>query len=393
MGAKPSKPATESATLRRVTKLSEILGSLSTIVSSVVLMAALAVVFSLGVREALRDAIVMDPIEMPKDVVELGYSPQVFTSRLEDARRKIEADAKTSLKRRQLVTAWTQTNFDIPGAGFSVKAAIGFARQALGFSEKHIGGDATRDGKDFVLVLRGPGAAGDEPVRVRAAGIDELAQRGAEAIVKIVEPYVLAAYYYDLEEPDAAFKTTLELIAYCLEHAPAADDRRAYDLWGQVLAKKDDTAGAIAKYQKALSLEPKDAFAHNEWGTILVDENKPDEAIEHYKRALAISPDDVSIISSNICNALNVAGRHEEALAKCNDAIAADPKYASAYHNAGVALENLKRFDEAVEHYRKARTLGPKLKPPCVGWSNALKGLGRNATTDAAYQSLCGTSS
>ena len=50
--------------------------------------------------------------------------------------------------------------------------------------------------------------------------------------------------------------------------------------------------------------------------------------------------------------------RYEEALAAYEQAIHLDPSYAKAYNGKGIALDALKRNQEAQKAYEKARQLG-----------------------------------
>jgi tetratricopeptide (TPR) repeat protein len=396
--AAPAKKPRESTTVRRMTKLGRTLGSVRTVVTNALVLSAVVAIVGLGIREIVQNATVIDPIDLPKDLVDLGYSPQVFAARLGDERQAIYTKSKTrpasGKAPGRIGNGAMQANLDIPGTGLSVKSAIRFGRQVLGLPETHISGDATHDGENLVLVLRSTGGAGGEPARVRVSNVNDLVRLGAQEIVRMIEPFILAAYSYEEEaETGNVFERTRELITYVLEHPPASDDRRAYDLWGQVLAKQSDPDGAIAKYKKALSLEPRDAFAHNEWGTILMSKGDAAGAIEHFKQALAISPLDRGILSSNLCNALNVANRYDEALVKCLEATAADLTYAPAHHNLGLTYENLKKYDQAIDAYKNARALAPTLAEPCVGWENVLRAQHKDAKTDEAYKLLCGTKS
>ena len=70
---------------------------------------------------------------------------------------------------------------------------------------------------------------------------------------------------------------------------------------------------------------------------------KPNYAETHYNRGVA----------------LQNLKRPEEALASYDKAIALKPDDAEAYNNRGNALNNLKRFDEALASYDKAVALKP----------------------------------
>ena len=60
-------------------------------------------------------------------------------------------------------------------------------------------------------------------------------------------------------------------------------------------------------------------------------------------------------------NALDNLKRYEEAIAAYDQAIRLNPNYAVAYNNKGLALHNLKRYEEAIAAYDQAIRLEPKL--------------------------------
>ena len=96
---------------------------------------------------------------------------------------------------------------------------------------------------------------------------------------------------------------------------------------GRGSAKDDlkDYAGAIADYDKAIELDPKDASTYN-------------------NRAISKK------------NLKDYAG----AIADYNKAIELDPQYAYAYNNRGIAKYDLKDYAGAIADYDKAIELNPK---------------------------------
>ena len=76
--------------------------------------------------------------------------------------------------------------------------------------------------------------------------------------------------------------------------------------------------------------------------------------------------------------ALNGLKRHEEALQNCDKAIALKPGLAQAYNNRGIALNDLKRHEDALRSYDKAIALKPDYAEAYSNRGIALNGLKRH---------------
>ena len=106
-------------------------------------------------------------------------------------------------------------------------------------------------------------------------------------------------------------------------------------------------------------------------------------AIADYDRALSIDPDHAPTLS-NRGNAHAVLGDMLKALADHDRAVAIDPDYVAAWHNRGVDHEELGQYRDALNDYRKAISLSPGHRGSHIGLATANCKLGRvKASTEA----------
>lgn len=84
-----------------------------------------------------------------------------------------------------------------------------------------------------------------------------------------------------------------------------------------------------------------------------------------------------AITASNLGTAFYEAGRHDDAVARFREAIAAQPDYVPAFNNLGVALRAAGRTDEALTAYREGLALRDDYPDLHYNLANALLALGR----------------
>ena len=108
---------------------------------------------------------------------------------------------------------------------------------------------------------------------------------------------------------------------------------------GIALATAGDSSGAIATFQNALRLDPKNAVAWQNIGLTQLHARRPAEAIESFDKAFAIN-ERLPRAWNGKGAALEALGRHSEAMEALKKAIALDPQQFEAMLNLGVvALE------------------------------------------------------
>jgi len=120
-----------------------------------------------------------------------------------------------------------------------------------------------------------------------------------------------------------------------------------------------DLDGAIADYDRAIQLDPKDAAIYNNRGLAKAEKGDLDAAIVDFNRAIQLNPKD-AVACSNRGNAKRDKGDMDGAIADYNRAIRLDPKYAYAYYDRGLAKKQKSDLDGAIADYNRVIELDPK---------------------------------
>jgi tetratricopeptide (TPR) repeat protein len=164
--------------------------------------------------------------------------------------------------------------------------------------------------------------------------------------------------------------------------AGSPDRKTALRNWADALCSKKLYEEAAEKYREAIIVDPDYPDAYNGLGLALAAEERFDDAIEQYCKAgelwkTAGSPNRKFALH-NLANALYSKEQYKDAAEKYHEVVAIDPEYADACNGLGLALTAEKRFDDAVEQYRKADELWTKAKSndrktALRNWADALR--------------------
>ena len=206
-----------------------------------------------------------------------------------------------------------------------------------------------------------------------------------------------------LERAVAAHRRAIELR---LDHAPAHNNL------GTALRDLGQLDAAIASYRRSIEILPEYGAGLNNLGLALQEAGQLSEAIECFRRAVAMLANDVDV-RLNLAKALADAYRFEEAVECYQKLLSLRPQFARAHAdlggihylmgqmdeaavelviaaglqpdlpaarlNLGNVAKDTGRLDEALEHYRRAVTLGSR-----AAASNYLYALHFHPDVDAA---------
>jgi tetratricopeptide (TPR) repeat protein len=348
-----------------------------------------------------RPTVVIEPITVPKTFADRGYTSEVLSRRLGDLIRTVQEEAKTLKELSQLREP--QPDVQVPGLGLSLQTIRRYINELFGIVETRVSGEITCsstvdvkkpnqgaeaakvveiacEGPDIRLELRT-----DHGSITRLQGlasskgeVNELLRRGSEAIVKFMDPFVLASSSFEDESKacdvgQCEFVKTLALIEYCLDNKPDDDDKWALTLRGHILTRQH-REDAIATYRRATELDPTFALAHYSLGNALRQVGRYKEAAKAYEAAAASRRGSVRLDSvyNNWGLTLLDLKDHTGAIEKYREAVKANSKFAQGHYNWGIALVRMRRDNDAIEQFSKAISINPRHAGAYNNHGNAL---------------------
>ena len=142
---------------------------------------------------------------------------------------------------------------------------------------------------------------------------------------------------------------------------------------------------AATHYQRAVMLKPNFADAHNNFGNVLRRQGKLDEAAAHYQRAITLKPN-FAVAYINLGNAFQDQGAADQAESQYRRALALNPGFAEAHSNLANTLNRQGKLDEAVLEYQRALALKPDYAEAHSNLGTALHNQGKTAEAVGHYR-------
>ncbi len=142
------------------------------------------------------------------------------------------------------------------------------------------------------------------------------------------------------------------------QNKTAADD---LVMEGIELHDKGDYKGAIAKYDKALSVDKDNLFALTEMAYSLLSMEKNKESIEYCEKAIKLYPGDkdLNVVYVTYGNATDGLNKTEDAIKIYNQGLSKFPDFYQLYFNKGVSQSTLKMYDDALLSFERAVQCNP----------------------------------
>ena len=171
------------------------------------------------------------------------------------------------------------------------------------------------------------------------------------------------------------------IVEQCLRPNPA----ERYATFGELLAALEPILeGKLGKKLEVPQVGEKTARFWNNKGGSLATLGRHEEAIACYDRALAIEPHNQALWN-NKGVALDDLGRHQDAIACYDQALAIERRGTMTWNNKGVSLAALGRLAEAINCFDQALAIEPQNAMNWGSKGNALAELGRHGEAIQCY--------
>ncbi|MEI8349240.1 MAG: tetratricopeptide repeat protein [Candidatus Omnitrophota bacterium] len=115
---------------------------------------------------------------------------------------------------------------------------------------------------------------------------------------------------------------------------------------------------AIIQIQKALAINPQDAFAYVSLGEAYGALGNNKQAVEYFRKAMDIIPNYLEAYAG-LGYVYIASGQQQEAVAVFQKATEINPKYAEGYRGLGYIYSRLGQYDPAITQYQKALKIDP----------------------------------
>lgn len=332
---------------------------LRNIILNVVFVLAAALFIAVMIGQFLYDQVVIEPIAVPKALIEQGITPEVAASRLWDGLRDAQTQARTSKASVSAIPDSQRIQFALPDVGLSLDSIVRQTRQFFNLHQTRISGEivckteACTPGEMQLRlrVLKGTNEVIDLPPM---EGVD---QRGyftnaAVQVLSVLDPFVAVAAIADAQPVRAT------ALARRLVRQRHTDAKWAHNLIGNVHTNAADYNRAISEYRAALALDPEFLIARINLARALRQAGELDASQSAYDALSAAYPDNPSVVEGQ-AELRNVRGDADGAIALLQQAAALDPASPHYFARMGQIEEARGKGDEALEWFKRSLEIDP----------------------------------
>jgi tetratricopeptide (TPR) repeat protein len=335
--------------------------------AGVVVVTLFTAVTIMGLAYAIDpEAVVIEPISVPEELMLKGYTSTVISDRVTEEMHRIHEVSQTTEESRGVNLGSEETTVSALEEEPDVSGPVWIVREQLDIKQFKIQGEIVNVENGLEFRLRGFPKTGRMMVAVEKGTlgeIDSLIERAAEEALRFADPYVLAVYYYSKEEGTGDFTETIGAIQAGLNPDKAyghgaIDLKNLHTLWARVELSEKNYTGTIHKVQQALGVDPEHGMAYHMWGSALFALGKYRESIEKCKLAASYNPN-MPAVYDVWGDSLDALGYSEEAQEAYNIATQLDPNFAHVHFSRGDLYFRLKNYEEAMRHYNLGLSIDP----------------------------------
>lgn len=352
---------------------------------------AIVVIFIIAivVRGLTGHVTVIEPLSVPKELEDRGYTPEVAGKHLRDAVDRFATAVNTTMKSPEIALQGELPNIVVPTVGISLDAIVASMRTLLRSTRsRSVAGELTILGDQLWLRLRLDGREiySSPPGDVNKP--DDLMAAAASEVLKNIQPY-FAAVAMRNNNPTGA----MALANAVIEHRPESDENVAwlYNLKGSIFYYSGDFLAARSAAEKALALNPALTGAHLNLGLFYAAEGDRQSAMSEDVVAAKIDPH-VAVTRNNLAVGLQFRGDSDRAIEEYEATIKLEANYALAHRNFGDVPRSLNRdreaaseYDEAIAQYRRLIESNPKDIVAHLDLGYALRARGDTAGATAEF--------
>ena len=128
---------------------------------------------------------------------------------------------------------------------------------------------------------------------------------------------------------------------------------------GESLAVRFDFTTALSKFQTALELDPNCAETHNNLGVIFHQKGDKENALAHYQKAIMLEPRNITYLKNIAYFHLAVLGNIKEAFQICINILRTHPQDIETLKILKKVCINLQKFEDAAIFYKQVIDIDP----------------------------------
>jgi tetratricopeptide (TPR) repeat protein len=307
--------------------------------------------------------VLLQPISVPVQMEQNGYTSDVFGQMILDEMQRIRFEAGPYYVSADVSEATNGMNISIAGANVSLTRVRILFAQAQGAIKYQFSGSVVAHGDKLVLMLTSLDAAGHRGFHTDTASLDDpyaLVSNAARDILTTVDPYTLAKLQFEEDKRIGDFSKSLAMIQDLFARMPENQYYLLNNLAGRALELSGRTQQAIEAYRRAINIQPNYAMTYSNLALVMRQIGLQEEADKLDQTAISKAPNFFSFFRF-WGEVYRRAGDNERCVYNFTRFVHYAPNDAHAYYDLSSCLRPLGRMAEANTALGRAVALNPSL--------------------------------